>query len=101
MNNIYNVLLGMIETEKTVKRLQPNNQYTFIVTNGSTKIDVRKAVEKLYWVTVLSVNKTPVRKKIRQVWRWKIITKRKAFIKAIVTIKPTEKIDLIAIQDQK
>ena len=101
MNNIYNILKGFIETEKTMKKLQPMNKYTFIVSSESWKIDIRNAVETLYNVTVISVNTVPVRKKTRLAWRWKIITKRKAFTKAIVTIKSWDKIDVAAVQDQK
>lgn len=101
MSNLYNVLLGMIETEKAVRWLQPINQYSFIVSNNSTKIDVRNAVQKMYGVHVVSVNKLPVRKKIRKLWKSKITTKRPEYIKAVVTIKSWEKIDLTATQEQK
>ncbi len=101
MNNIYSILKGIIETEKTMQKLQPMNKYTFIVSNEAWKIDIRNAVETMYNVTVTSVNTVPVRKKTRLAWRWKTIIKRKAFTKAIVTLKSWDKIDVAAVQEQK
>lgn len=94
--NINWVILGTIETEKALNKLQPAWKYVFIVNSNSTKVDIKNTVKKIYWVTVNSVNTIPVRKKIRSVWRWKIITKRDPFVKAVVTLKKWDNIDFWA-----
>ena len=101
MNNIYSIILGFLETEKSVKKLQPLNKYTFLVNPTSSKVDVANAVSSLYNVEVIKVNTIPVRKKTRMVWRWKLFTKRRDGSKAIVTIKEWQKIDFADIKDQK
>lgn len=52
---ITEVLRKGIVTEKSVK-LQESNKYTFEVALKANKIDVRRAVETLFKVEVLSVN---------------------------------------------
>ncbi|HEU5375692.1 MAG TPA: 50S ribosomal protein L23 [Ktedonobacteraceae bacterium] len=52
---ITEVLRHGIVTEKTVG-LQANNKYTFKVALKANKIDVRRAVETLFKVKVVSVN---------------------------------------------
>ena len=52
---ITEVLRNGIVTEKTV-RLQEQNKYTFKVALQANKIDVRRAVETLFKVKVVSVN---------------------------------------------
>ena len=98
---MYCVIKKSIETEKALKTLQPLNKYTFVVVKGSTKIDIKIAVEKIYKVKVMSVNKIPTRKKERLIWRWKVITKRKSSIKAIVTLKSWDKIDISEFKNSK
>ncbi|MEO6887880.1 MAG: 50S ribosomal protein L23, partial [Ktedonobacteraceae bacterium] len=52
---ITEVLRHGVVTEKSV-RLQQQNQYTFKVALNANKIDVRRAVEVLFKVKVISVN---------------------------------------------
>ena len=52
---ITEILRHGIVTEKTVK-LQALNKYTFKVALEANKIDVRRAVETLFKVKVISVN---------------------------------------------
>ena len=52
---ITEILRHGIVTEKSV-RLQERNQYTFEVALNANKIDVRRAVEQLFNVKVVSVN---------------------------------------------
>jgi large subunit ribosomal protein L23 len=52
---ITEILRHGIVTEKTVK-LQEQNKYTFKVALEANKIDVRRAVETLFKVKVVSVN---------------------------------------------
>ena len=52
---LYSVLRAPLVSEKTA-RLQESNQYVFEVAQGSTKADVKAAVEQLFNVQVEAVN---------------------------------------------
>ena len=94
---ITEILRHGVITEKTVK-LQEQNKYTFKVALGANKIDVRRAVEELFNVKVISVNmiRMPGKAKMfrrkgaaprpQQAREWK---------KAIVTLKPGYTIDAL------
>ena len=51
-----NILLKPIVTEKMTSQGDKFNRYGFIVTRNANKIEIKKAVEELYGVTVESVN---------------------------------------------
>jgi len=77
-------------TEKSIG-LQTKNQYTFKVLSGSNKIEIRKTIERLYNVDVLSVKIIKVPRKSRRVGKtsgW-----RKGYKKAIVKIGEGQKIE--------
>jgi len=51
-----NILLKPIVTEKMTSQGDKFNRYGFIVAKNANKLQIRKAVEELYGVTVDSVN---------------------------------------------
>jgi large subunit ribosomal protein L23 len=51
-----NILLKPIVTEKMTSQSDKFNRYGFIVAMNANKIEIKKAVEDLYGVTVESVN---------------------------------------------
>ena len=51
-----NILLKPIVTEKMTRDGDKFNRYGFVVARSANKIQIRKAVEELYGVTVESVN---------------------------------------------
>lgn len=51
-----NILKPKNLTEKTSRLMSEQGQYTFYVPKDSNKFQVKKMVEKLYGVTVISVN---------------------------------------------
>jgi large subunit ribosomal protein L23 len=94
---ITEILRQGIVTEKSVK-LQEQNKYTFQVALKATKIDVRRAVEGLFNVKVVSVNI------IRLPGKAKMIRRRgsapqpvaaREWKKAIVTLKEGQTIDAL------
>lgn len=87
------ILLRPILTEKT-SREEAKGLYTFVVAQGSTKIDIKNAVRALYGITVRSVTVRPTPKKVRIVGRGREITKRDHVKKATVNFGPGVKIDL-------
>jgi large subunit ribosomal protein L23 len=94
---ITEILRHGIVTEKTV-RLQKQNQYTFKVALEANKIDVRRAVETLFKVKVLSVNIMRMPGKERMLRRRGAAPKTlkaREWKKAIVTLAPGESIDAL------
>ena len=50
------ILLKPIVTEKMTKQGEDHNRYGFVVHKKANKIEIKKAVEEMYGVTVASVN---------------------------------------------
>ncbi|HEY5257292.1 MAG TPA: 50S ribosomal protein L23 [Candidatus Baltobacteraceae bacterium] len=71
-------------------------QYTFSVHPGATKTQIRHAVEEIFKVNVTKINTVNVRGKGRNAARRGVRTsgKQSDFKKAIVTLKPGQKIEL-------
>jgi len=68
------------------------NKYVFKVSPSSAKSQIKKAIEGLYDVKVISVNTVKIPKKLRNYGRtpgWK-----SGFKKAVVTLKSGDKIEL-------
>ena len=84
------IIIGPIITEKSNDGLQ-EGKYTFKVNKKATKIDIAKAVEKLFEVKVLKVNTMTVKGKEKRVGR--SVGKTSDWKKAIVMIdtNPEEK----------
>ena len=81
---LYRIIEKPIVTEKAVS-LSGGNKYVFRVFRKTNKVEVRKAIEKLYEVKVKDIRITNTVSKKRQVGRlegW-----RPGFKKAIVTLK--------------
>jgi large subunit ribosomal protein L23 len=94
---ITEVLRHGIVTEKTV-RLQEQNQYTFKVALEANKIDIRRAVETLFKVKVISVNTIRMPGKERMLRRRGSAPRSlgaQEWKKAIVTLAPGESIDAL------
>lgn len=84
------VIVRPIITERSSDGLQ-EGKYTFEVNKKATKIEIAKAVEKLFGVKVLKVNTMTVRGKEKRVGAHRGMTS--SWKKAIVTIdtNPSEK----------
>lgn len=72
--------------------LSAQNKYVFKVNGGANKLEIKKSIEGLYGVNVLSVNVINTHGKKRRVGR--IEGFKKGFAKAIVTIKEGQKIEI-------
>lgn len=93
---IRQVLIRPMITEKAEKLSTSRNQYTFVVDKDSNKVEVSKAVEKMYNVSVESVNtlRMPGKAKTRNT-RSKVLKGRKpSYKKAMVTLKPGDEINI-------
>lgn len=51
-----NVIIKPLVSEKMTKMTENHNRYGFIVNKKANKIEIKKSVEELYGVTVISVN---------------------------------------------
>ena len=91
MKNHYDVLLEPIITEKSNIQKEEAQQVTFRVPLWATKIEVRKAVEKIFNKKVVEVKTVTMRGKTKRVGRFS--GKLPDWKKAIVRLKPGERID--------
>jgi large subunit ribosomal protein L23 len=81
-------------TEKGTTMGEDENKVLFEVTLQANKIEIRKAVEKIYGVKVMSVRTLKVRGKIKRVGR--NVGKRPNWKKAVVTLAEGSSIDFFA-----
>lgn len=72
--------------------LNQNNKYVFKVYNHTNKPEIKKSVEGIYGVNVLSVNIIKIPKKKRRIGKTEGF--RKGYSKAVVTIKEGQKIEI-------
>ncbi len=89
------ILLKPIVTEKMTKQGDKFNRYGFVVAKSANKLQIRKAVEELYGVTVDSVNTLRYGGKIktRNTKSGLLVGKTAALKKAVVTLAEGNKID--------
>ena len=88
------ILKKPLVTEK-VSALNEKGQYGFIVDNAANKVEIKKAVEKAYGVTVEDVNTMRYAGKAKSRYTQSRVIKGKsaAFKKAIVTVADGDIID--------
>ncbi len=89
--HLYEVLRRPLVTEKNAA-LQALGKYAFDVDEVATKHQVKQAVEKAFKVNVTAVNVMMVPGKTRRIGRREV--KTQSWKKAIVTLKPGDKIEL-------
>lgn len=92
MKDPRSVVRRALITEKGTALREQRNQYHFEVQRDATKIDVKRAVEKIFSVKVASVRTQQIHGKVRRQGRF--MGRRSDWKKAIVTLKPDQKIDL-------
>lgn len=93
MKNPHTIIRTLLVTEKGT-RLQAENKYLFQVAPDANKIEIRHAVEKLFNVHVTAVNTLSVGGKAKRSGRSPRMGRTSDWKKAVVTLKPGEKIDL-------
>lgn len=95
MMNANDIILKPVISEKTTE-MAGMNKYVFRVSTNANKLTVAHAVKELFGVKPEKINIMMVRGKYRKL-RFKY-GKRSAWKKAIVTLKPGEKIELFEAQ---
>lgn len=89
------VLVKPLITEKMTELGEKLGQYGFVVNRNANKVEVKEAVEKMYGVTVESVNTMviPGKKRSRNTKTKFIVGRTSAVKKAIVTLAEGDTID--------
>lgn len=83
-----------IITEKSMQLVEKENKYTFVVDKRANKIQIKKAIEELFEVTVLSVNVLNLKPKKKRVGRYEGYKNEVA--KAIVTLDKADNIEIFS-----
>jgi len=79
-------------TEKGTRLRELRNQYHFEVARSANKLEIKRAVETIFSVKVTGVQTMQIRGKVKRQGRF--VGKRSDWKKAIVTLKPDQKIEL-------
>jgi large subunit ribosomal protein L23 len=87
----YEIIKRPIVTEKTNIQKEVSNQVTFEVDRRANRIEIQRAVEEIFSVRVAQVRTMHVKGKVKQ--RGRIVGKRRDWKKAIVKLRPGERID--------
>jgi large subunit ribosomal protein L23 len=90
--NEYDIVVRPIITEKSSLLKETGNQYIFEVQRDANKIEIKKAVEKLFKVKVVSVQISNIEGKKKKVGRF--AGKKPDWKKAIVKLNPKDKITI-------
>lgn len=92
MRSVYSIIKSALITEKA-SILMPYRKYIFWVDKRANKIEIKRAVEKIYNVKVERVNSSMVKGKTKRV-RWNQPGKTASWKKAVVTLKEGNEIKL-------
>lgn len=89
------IIIKPIVTEKVTKEAEVSNRYGFVVDKKANKVEIKKAVEAAYGVSVLTVNTMNVRpdRSTKYTKSGIISAKVSGYKKAIVQVKEGETID--------
>ncbi len=85
------IILGPVETEKSLMLLEKNNKYTFRVRKDANKNQIKEAIEKQFDVKVEKVNTMQVTGKIKRMGRFE--GRRPSWKKAIVKLAGEDTIE--------
>jgi large subunit ribosomal protein L23 len=91
MKDIRDVIIKPVISEKSYSLVE-QNRYTFVVNLKSNKTEIKKAIEEIYNVKVLSVNTLKMPKKPRRLG--KSIGYKSGYRKAIVTLREGDSIKI-------
>ena len=92
MKGPHQVVLRPILTEKGTRLKEEGNQYLFRVAKTANKVEIKRAIERLFRVTVLDVRTLQVRGKVKRLGRFQ--GRRPDWKKAVATLKQGDTIEL-------
>jgi large subunit ribosomal protein L23 len=91
MDELYNIIKRPLVTEKSTRQRESENRYIFEVDRKANKIEIKRAVEQLFKVTVERVNVSRVHGKVKRLGRNK--GRRPDWKKAVVLLAQGSRID--------
>ncbi|MDV3167057.1 MAG: 50S ribosomal protein L23 [Vigna little leaf phytoplasma] len=92
MLSYYDLLKSPIITEQTNKEIEVHNKYTFKVFKNANKMQLKKAVEHIFNVKVLSVRSLNVSPKFKRKGKYSGYTV--GYKKVIFKLVPGQRIDI-------
>jgi large subunit ribosomal protein L23 len=95
MTKYYDIIKAPIITEQSSKLIESQNAYTFEVDRKANKVEIKKAVEAIFNVTVLRVNTVNVLPKFKRMGKYEGY--KQAYKKAIVKLAEGQKIDQFTV----
>jgi large subunit ribosomal protein L23 len=87
----HDIIIRPVITEKTNIQKDTANQITFEVNKRANRVEIKRAVEKIFNVKVKDTNTMQIRGKLKR--RGRILGRRRSWKKAIVTLMPGEHIE--------
>src|SRR6516165_2993055 len=95
---IADVLIKPILTEKANAQQEKLRRYAFRVDRRANKLEIKKAVEQFYGISVVDVNTTvvPAKAKTRSTKAGIVEGRKPSYKKALITVAEGESIDLYA-----
>lgn len=90
--DMYHIIRRALITEKSTIAKDESNKYIFEVDRRANKIEVAKALEKIFKVKVLDVHVMNVKGKKKRVGR--ILGEKRSWKKAVVTLAPGSRIEI-------
>ena len=91
MKDYTDIIIAPVITEKSNAN-RVNNVYTFKVADNANKIQIKKAIEEAFGVTVVKVNTLNTKSKKKRVGRY--TGKTKTYKKAFITLKDGDSIEM-------
>ncbi|MDX9808074.1 MAG: 50S ribosomal protein L23 [Acholeplasma sp.] len=95
MTKYYDIIKAPIITEQSSKLIESQNSYTFEVDRKANKVEIKKAVEAIFNVTVVRVNTVNVLPKFKRMGKYEGY--KQAYKKAIVKLAEGQKIDQFTV----
>jgi large subunit ribosomal protein L23 len=95
MTKYYDIIKAPIITEQSTKLIESQNRYTFKVDRKANKVEIKKAIELIFNVKVLSVNTVNVLPKYKKMGKYEGF--KPAYKKAVVKLAEGQKIDAFTV----
>ncbi|MFA5470769.1 MAG: 50S ribosomal protein L23 [Acholeplasmataceae bacterium] len=95
MTKYYEIIKAPIITEQSTQLIESQNRYTFKVEKSANKVEIKKAIEAIFNVNVLSVNTVNVLPKFKRMGKYEGY--KSAYKKAVVKIAEGQKIDAFTL----
>jgi len=89
--NQFDIIKRPLITEKTNIQKELHNQVSFEVDRRANRVEIKRAIEKIFNVQVVAVQTMQMKGKLKR--RGRILGKRKDWKKAIVTLSAGDRID--------